>query len=121
MKNQKEAKADWAGFAAEVHDALTISEKEVRSAVAFILNQPPKKQINVNNRIEWDNTPPNAKNETELVLRYICRVRNNLFHGGKFNGRWFQPERSGELMQASLIILNFSREACPDVDQAYRG
>lgn len=120
VKDRRNAEADWATFATDVHDALTASEAGVRSAVAFILGAPPKKQVNVDNRIEWDATPPDAANETELVLRYVCRVRNNLFHGGKFNGHWFQPERSGELMQASLIILNFCREACRDVDRAYR-
>ena len=93
---------------------------ELQSAIAFMLKESPKKQVNVDNLIEWDSTPPNAANQAELLLRYICRVRNNLFHGGKFNGHWFQPERSGELMRASLIILNVCRETCPDVNRAYQ-
>jgi hypothetical protein len=26
---------------------------------------------------------------SDLILNSVHRVRNNLFHGGKFNGRWF--------------------------------
>lgn len=120
VPHRRNAEADWKAFAAEIQPALEQADEEVRRAVAFILAEPPRKQINVNGRIEWDNTQPDADHEAELVLRYICRIRNNLFHGGKFNGHWFQPERSGQLMQSALVVLNHCREACPNVAQAYR-
>lgn len=120
VRNQRKAEADWGRFALEVEAALASSEPaEIQGAITFVLTEPPKKQVNVNNFIEWDTTPPDAANRAELLLRYVCRVRNNLFHGGKFNGHWFQPERSGELLHASLIILDACRKACPAVDRAY--
>ena len=120
VTNQRNAEADWKRFALNIEAALTSPDAaEIQGAIMLILTEPPKKQVNVNNILEWDPTPPDAANQAELLLRYVCRVRNNLFHGGKFNGHWFQPERSGELMHASLIILDACRKACPEVDRAY--
>lgn len=120
IENRRNAEADWGRFAEAVGNTLVDEGSEaVRTAVAYIRKSPPKKQINVNGLIQWDQTPPDASSETELILRYVCRIRNNLFHGGKFNGRWFEPERSGELIQAGLVILYLCRQACPDVDRAY--
>lgn len=117
--DEQQVKADWKQFAREVQVALAAANEKVREAVNFILSEPPKKQVIVNGCLQWDSTPPSAENEADRVLLYVRRVRNNLFHGGKFNGHWFQPERSGELMKASLIILNFCRESCSDVSQAF--
>jgi len=120
VENRRNAEADWGRFATAIGNALVDENSAaVREAIAYIRKYPPKKQINVNGQIQWDPTPPDASNDTELLLRYVCRVRNNLFHGGKFNGRWFEPERSGELIHASLKILTFCREASPDVNRAY--
>jgi hypothetical protein len=120
VENRRNAEADWGLFATAIGNALVDENSDaVREAVAYIRKNPPKKQVNIRGLIQWDKTPPRAANDTELILRYVCRVRNNLFHGGKFNGRWFEPQRSGELIHASLIILNFCRQACPDVDRAF--
>lgn len=121
LKNaQRHAEADWKRFAAEIEVRLAaVKEVKLQGAIDFLLKEPPKKQVNINNVLGWETTPPGAANQTELLLRYVCRVRNNLFHGGKFNGRWFQPERSGKLISASLVILDACRRACPEVDRAY--
>ncbi len=113
------AEADWKEFAKAVQVALAGADEEVRKAVNCILSNPPKKQVIVDGRLQWECTPPCAENEADRVLLYVRRVRNNLFHGGKFNGHWFQPERSGELMKASLIVLNFCKAACSDVGRAF--
>lgn len=119
---RRAAEADWTSFAAAIHrsftDAISI---EVQEAKVLLLEKPPKKQINQDGEIDWCSSAPDAQNETDLLLKYVCRVRNNLFHGGKFNGRWFEPERSGPLIQASSQILQACREACPEVDAAYHG
>ena len=116
---KQKAKANWKDFADAVQPAASSMPANVRAAIDFILNSPPKKQVVVNGGLEWDATPPQAQHEMELALGFICRVRNNLFHGGKFNGRWFEPERSGELMRSSLIVLTWCRDVCVDVRQAY--
>ena len=66
---------------------------------------PPKKQVLKDGLLCWSNVLPDHRNKSELVFSLICRIRNNLFHGGKFNGEWFSPQRSKELIEHALIIL----------------
>ena len=39
----------------------------------------------------------------------------------KFNGRWFEPERSEVLLRYALVILQACLNASNDVRQAYHG
>jgi hypothetical protein len=88
-------------------------------AVRFILAQLPKVQmVNAAGGLEWADVPEVGPTSRQLLL-YIRRVRNNLFHGGKFNGRWFAPERSEPLMRHSLTVLRACLEASPKVKDAY--
>lgn len=84
-----------------------------------MLDAPPKKQIIQNGQIAWGTSPVDTSSLADEVLLYARRVRNNLFHGGKFNGRWFEPERSEGLLRATLTILKACVEHHPDVRQAY--
>ncbi|MBK0795138.1 hypothetical protein GZV14_28120, partial [Escherichia coli O25b:H4-ST131] len=52
----------------------------------------------------WDDSLPQEKDLAKFLFLLIRRVRNNLFHGGKFNGKWFEPERSEALLQHGLVI-----------------
>jgi len=63
--------------------------------------------------------PPHSISHTDLVLAYVRRVRNNLFHGGKFNGHWFEPQRSGELLTHSLCILRGAIDLHAEVSEPY--
>jgi len=56
----------------------------------------PKKQVYSNKALQWNDVAQEAENENDLILLYVRRLRNNLFHGGKFDGRFFDPERSRE-------------------------
>lgn len=60
----------------------------------------------------------NAALDTDLqsdrVLLYVRRVRNNLFRGGKVNGGWFEPERGELLLRHSLTILRACIAASED-------
>lgn len=121
VPNSRDAKADWERFSVEINDAFDkIDNKELKAAITFMLSEPPKKQINNNGVVDWDETLPNSKNQTDLLLLYVRRIRNNLFHGGKFNGHWFAPERSGPLIDSGIKILNACLQASNDVSKAYR-
>lgn len=98
---------DWTRFASTVDTIITSPPSdELEAAVSFIVNAPPMKQVVRNNRLEWEPAPVSTACLADEVLVYIRRVRNNLFHGGKFNGRWFAPERSEPLIQHSMTILS---------------
>ena len=55
----------------------------------------------------WDATPENdTLSDVVKIIRYIRRVRNNLFHGGKFSTLPVSDRRrNAELMQYSLVVL----------------
>nr|WP_320125279.1 hypothetical protein [uncultured Shewanella sp.] len=104
-----DAKANWSDFAQRIDAAfLSCEEEDVKNACCYILANPPKKQIIENQSIKWSLIEPSANGKTDLILLYVRRVRNNLFHGGKFNDNWFEPERSEELLTSSIKILSYA-------------
>lgn len=116
------AEANWRKFALAV-EALIANppSAELREAVRFVLAEPPRKQVIVDGAIRWQVAEPQTDSVADKLFLYVRRVRNNLFHGGKFNGEWFEPERSEPLLRHSLAILVASVEAVPAVRHAYYG
>lgn len=101
----RQPKADWKAFSEEVLSVFEHPTEQTEIAIQYYLNFPPKKQVVREGNLCWDTTPPDHRNRAELILLQVCRVRNNLFHGGKFNGEWFAPQRSEELLLHGLTIL----------------
>lgn len=114
------ADVNWRKFALDVEELIAnpISQA-LKEAVDFIFNTPPKKQVIRNNLIDWEISEPTTNSQADKLLIYVRRVRNNLFHGGKFNGHWFAPERSELLLRHSLVVLSSCIESVPDVKAAY--
>lgn len=98
----------WDKFA----DSISISfnpdnSPQLRDAVDYILNQPPKKQVVIEGRLEWQEKIINENQSlTRKLCIYIRRIRNNLLHGGKFNGNYNPDSRNFQLITNSTIILN---------------
>lgn len=111
------AEANWDKFGCEIKGKLE-ADPEITDAVDYMTKSPPKKQIVHNGQLEWESPTPNASKTHELLL-CVRRVRNNLFHGGKFNGHWFAPERSEELLRHSLKILDACLRASPKLNEAF--
>lgn len=119
--NHNRVEADWTRFAGEVADALeNPPDAALAAAIAYIGEHPPRKQVLRDGALDWSDTPPDSENDIDLLLAYVRRVRNNLFHGGKFNGRWLEPQRSEELLTHCLVILNAVVGAHPGVREAYQ-
>ena len=102
---------DWDRFANEIIGQDFRNDLgEQASAADYILECPPMRQsINDEHRIIWKEVP-NSDKSVQVLFGHICRVRNNLFHGAKFNGTWFAPERSRLLLENSLIVLEHYRK-----------
>ena len=116
------AEANWADFAAKIHTAFEVKRQRdsaLRDAVDGLLAAPPMKQVVTNGVLGWSTTPPQAALQTDLLLNYVRRVRNNLFHGGKFNGAWFAPERADFLIPKCLVVLEACLSCSPEVKRAY--
>lgn len=113
------AHPDWTRFARELPPLSGEAGADVVAAIAYILGRPPKKQVYVDKVLQWRVVAPQAENENDLIFLYVRRVRNNLFHGGKFNGRFFDPERSSELLEHSIMILMAAIFISRDMLEAY--
>ena len=116
------AEADWARFAksAPVRGVLDDPvDAGLTEATDYILNHPPNKQVIENGTVTWSDRPPDAESQSGRVLGFVCRVRNNLFHGGKGNQHWFDPERTERLLTHSLTILRGCLDASEGVADAY--
>jgi hypothetical protein len=82
--------------------------QELQDAVDYILQHPPKKQSLANGVIIWvDRVFVDNISDVKKLDIHIRDIRNNLFHGSKFNGS-FQPDVSRDftLLRSSLVILD---------------
>jgi hypothetical protein len=97
-KGDGNAKPDWDRFAQSIDSCFEQPLSDaLAAAVKFLIETPPKRQVLVDGKLEWEEAREEGPDSRKLSI-YIRRVRNNLFHGGKFNGHWFSPERSEPLM-----------------------
>ncbi|MES9852477.1 MAG: hypothetical protein ABW170_11670 [Candidatus Thiodiazotropha sp. L084R] len=116
------AEANWTEFAKSVENfAQSPDDEYLESAIEFIQQSPPRKQVVVDGLIDWSAALPNKPLKADNLLIYIRRVRNNLFHGGKFNEHWFDPERSERLIRNSLVILRAFILHVDSTREAYLG
>lgn len=100
---------DWNRFANQEIGMHFMDELgALRLAAEYILDQPPKRQVVEEGRVVWADVPTTDKS-VQALFGHISRVRNNLFHGAKFNGTWFDPKRSELLLTHSLSILEHFR------------
>ena len=113
------ANPDWTRFARELPPLSEAADPDVAAAIAYMLGNPPKKQVYADHVLQWRVVAPHAENENDLIFLYVRRVRNNLFHGGKFNGRFFDPGRSRELLEHSITVLMAAIFKSPVLLEAY--
>lgn len=115
--NNNRVEADWDRFVNEyLGKDYRKQLQAVDESIDYILTQPPMKQIlDQEGKIRWDEVPNNDQS-VQALFGHIRRVRNNLYHGAKFNGSWFDPKRSNDLLRHSLSILeDISSWLEPDV------
>jgi hypothetical protein len=56
-ENNRDAKADWSAFAAEVEEIFDHpASHELKTAIEYLVNYPPKKQVVHGELLEWDET-----------------------------------------------------------------
>jgi hypothetical protein len=84
-----------------------IKDEAFTGACSFIIADPPRQQIVDGGSLEWSDTQrANGEKDPAFVLRCVRKIRNNLFHGGKFpNGPVASPERNTHLLQHAIAVL----------------
>jgi hypothetical protein len=118
--------ANWDGYASDLADYFSrTTSPALEQAVNFYLAEPPRKQDEVNGKLEWIDAPyPDSDPLLLTLIRYIRRVRNNFFHGGKlYIHEPSNPNRDPQLIAHAMVILEAvlqrSECHCEAVYQAY--
>jgi len=116
------AEPDWDRFARSLNGTFrSDASMQLSDACDYLLMNPPWREIVANGSLMWDATAENdALSDVGKLLRYIRRVRNNLFHGGKFSTVPISDRRrNAELMEFSLVILKECLRIAPTVKAKY--
>lgn len=86
-----------------------------RKFALYLLDNPPQKQVLKNDdSVGWREVSTTDQT-VQALFGHICRVRNNLFHGAKFDGNFsnewaFEETRIRDLLTASLEVLEHFKE-----------
>jgi hypothetical protein len=108
--NDVRAEPNWDDYAKyfEKPEKKDIKKKIEEAAKIYLWKEPPEKQIVENGKIKWVTAPTNEKSTISNTFDLIKIVRNNLFHGGKYEfgqDALFTKRRDEDLVQACLKIL----------------
>ena len=116
--DNKKAEPDWGKFALHINEKFQRRSDSISEAIMFYNQAPPKKQIVVDDVLSWSETLPSGRTDTETILLLVKRVRNNLFHGGKFNSRDHRY-RDKTLLSHGLQILTICIDCSSDVREHF--
>ena len=107
IDNRSSAGADWDEFAEVASAAWNKGPGPTLLATTTLCSNPPSRQIVTSDKtITWKVVPPVKPSDLHAVLATVRRVRNNLFHGGKYgSGPVKDPARDRSLVDAALCVL----------------
>ncbi|KQT30911.1 hypothetical protein ASG22_19645 [Chryseobacterium sp. Leaf405] len=106
-RSETKLQPDWDGFIISIRENFNpFTNQILEEAVNYLKNNPPKVQIFSDGNLEWkprvgDINQP-LINKLSLSIR---DVRNNLFHGGKFNGNYKEDESRNYILLKSVIVV----------------
>lgn len=111
------AEPNWSAFLMSIDKVFDANkDKSIVDSVNYIVDNPPRKQVNINGVLTWkDSTVDAGAALTKKLGDYIRRVRNNLMHGGKFHGNYEPESRNYQLLKSSLIVMNYMIDLDKDV------
>lgn len=114
-----QAEADWDLYAdAVVSPLAALSAGAFIAAREALVANPPRRQQLDGKRVRWVANPRRAKEtDARYLLRVVRDVRNNLFHGSKYqDGPVDELARDQRLIDHATTIL----EACVDLEPRVR-
>jgi len=119
-----EADADWNTYADHISTRLArLTSPEYIMARDRLLKNPPLRECLDNGQILW---LPNPRRRGETDARYLLRVvrdvRNNLFHGGKFQDyKVAELARDRLLIDSAIIVLQASANVDDSIQRFFYG
>ena len=120
--NAQGVSPNWDKFGADLRELFNCEcSDEVLMYCEYYLAYPPQKQALEGNYLCWVESPPNKASKIENILILVRRVRNNLFHGGKYNIQAAdETERNELLLKGAICILHEAALKIPRVAEAYQ-
>jgi hypothetical protein len=109
-QNIHDAEPDWDTFGTKNENKQRFdsdANAEFKQAVEYLVKHPPQKQIRTSrDSFKYEAKPLGGQSGLHETVLAIRRVRNNLFHGGKFpNGPFEDSARDVDLLRHSLTVL----------------
>lgn len=106
----------WRRFSEEIAENVHVEiGSELDEAITFLCNEPPLVQVGAR---EWQLQNLHGEREVEKAIDAACRVRHNLFHGGKHTPH-SPPGRDQRLVESAQTVLLACVEACPRLQEVY--
>jgi len=105
--DEKGVNPDWNKFGSEISKYENQWSCNFLSAIEYYINFPPDKQILLQGCLSWDSSLPSYSTSIENALILVRRVRNNLFHGAKYNSQQSnETNRNEALLRKGIIIVD---------------
>lgn len=101
--------ANWDTFIGSIRPTFNKNKNaELSQAVDYLIQNPPRIQMIENGQLGWRDRVFSLNDpEINKLSLSIRDIRNNLFHGGKFNGDYQADiSRNYILLKNAIIILN---------------
>ncbi|WP_341532283.1 hypothetical protein WKK05_41250 (plasmid) [Nostoc sp. UHCC 0302] len=108
QENKFGVSADWDKFATDLSSCFEkYQSQQLKQAVEYFIKYPPQKQVSLDGCLSWKDMPWDQREPIiKWLLIAVRRVRNNLFHGGKFPMQPIKdPSRDQQLIEYSICIL----------------
>lgn len=124
--NHNTVEVDWEKFANTYKQKYSDARKEESEidAIKYFKENPPKKQILEKGVLSWEQTKSNFESSNELgeILVLIRRVRNNLFHGGKYPVSPIpESARDDVLLKNSITIIRMVVKYDSSCNEYFKG
>jgi hypothetical protein len=113
---------DWEKSAVSVRHSFDRNRNPALASACELFDvNPPRKQVLLDGKLAWNASLPRAgDSDAERFIALVKRVRNNLFHGGKYNADLHEEvARSEQLLRGSICILEECLRISCDVRRAY--
>ena len=100
------AKPDWDSFSDSIQESFqTEHSPELADACRYLLSDPPRRQVVWRQNVFWETQARGGDSEVRYLLRLVRSIRNNLFHGGKYDIEVHEDElRTERLLMSGLVV-----------------
>lgn len=115
------ANPNWDKFAASIEVQFDMNKAgELKRAVDFLLDHPPKKQVVLGGQLAWVDSEQGNTPLAQWLSILVRIVRNNLFHGEKMRlVMGMDSERGRKLVRSSLVVLLFWLDLDPELNRIF--